>query len=290
MSPHRARASVAPLVPPTNESAIRRPQRTSLSRGRANGPGLYKASRAGGAVAYGQACNQRATGSSDTAASPNLSPTIRTKGCRETGIIQSAKRSWNMPGAPLFDTHIVVDWSARSKPSPTQRTKDSIFWAVAHGGIVDGPPAYATTRNQAVECLTKLVAAEHDAGRRVLLGIDFPFGYPTGVARDLTGRSAAFALWKWLAECVKDDERNSNNRFEVASRINRAYAGAGPCWGRPASWNHPEVPTHKPERGKHAYPPEKRLTEVRASGGEGCVATLWCGICRFPGVARTSRT
>ena len=173
-----------------------------------------------------------------------------------------------MPAVPLFDTHIVVDWSARSKPSPAQRTKDSIFWAVAHGGIVDGPPAYATTRNQAVECLTKLVAAEHEAGRRVLLGMDFPFGYPTGVARDLTGSSAALALWKWLAECVEDDERNRNNRFEVASRINRAYAGAGPCWGRPASWNLPEVPTRKPERGRHTYPPEKRLTEVRASGAK----------------------
>lgn len=32
---------------------------------------------------------------------------------------------------PHFDTHIVVDWSARGKPGPARPTKDGIWWAVA---------------------------------------------------------------------------------------------------------------------------------------------------------------
>ena len=31
--------------------------------------------------------------------------------------------------SPLFHTHIVVDWSARSEPSPEQPSKDAIWWA-----------------------------------------------------------------------------------------------------------------------------------------------------------------
>ena len=32
---------------------------------------------------------------------------------------------------PLFDTTVIVDWSARSKPSPRRPTKDSIWWCAA---------------------------------------------------------------------------------------------------------------------------------------------------------------
>ena len=37
----------------------------------------------------------------------------------------------------LFDTHVVVDWSARSKPSPKRRTRDAIYWCTVTGGAVD---------------------------------------------------------------------------------------------------------------------------------------------------------
>ena len=55
---------------------------------------------------------------------------------------------------PLFDTHIIdvpglVDWSARSKPSPKKPSKDAIWWAVARDGIV-GEPRYERTRHKAV--------------------------------------------------------------------------------------------------------------------------------------------
>ena len=43
--------------------------------------------------------------------------------------------------------------------------------------------------------LADLLAAERAAGRRVLAGFDFPFGYPRGFAAALTGRAEALALW-----------------------------------------------------------------------------------------------
>ena len=44
---------------------------------------------------------------------------------------------------PLFHTHVVVDWSARSKPSPKRKSKDAIWWAVARiaGGVDVEEPA-----------------------------------------------------------------------------------------------------------------------------------------------------
>ena len=58
----------------------------------------------------------------------------------------------------LFHTHIVVDWSARSRPSPAQPTKDAIWWAVARtdGGAADAPE-YARTRHDALRRLARLV-------------------------------------------------------------------------------------------------------------------------------------
>ena len=85
---------------------------------------------------------------------------------------------------PLFHTHIVVDWSARSKPSPAKPAKDAIWWAVARiaSGIKVDEPEYVRTRHEALDRLAGLVAGELDSGRRVLAGFDFPFGYPAGVA------------------------------------------------------------------------------------------------------------
>ena len=172
---------------------------------------------------------------------------------------------------PLFDTHVVVDWSARSKPSPKRRTKDAIWWAVARDGVVE-PPVYVRTRHEAVGRLETLLESETDAGRRVLIGFDFPFGYPAGVAEHLTGSASAFALWEWMAERVHDREDNDNNRFEVATEINGRYPGVGPCWGRPANWPYPQVPTGGKARTQtDSHPPERRLSDKHAKGAK----TIW---------------
>ena len=171
----------------------------------------------------------------------------------------------------IFHTHVIVDWSARSKPSPALPTKDAIWWAVARDGIVD-EPAYARTRHDAVERLAALIAAELDAARQVLIGFDFPFGYPAGVAAHLTGQASALALWNWLAVLIEDAGDNTNNRFAVAEEINRTYPGLGPFWGRPGTWPYPEVPTRESSRtGREAHPPERRIADHRAIGAK----TVW---------------
>jgi len=174
-----------------------------------------------------------------------------------------------MTGGRLFDTHVVVDWSARSKPSPARPTKDAIFWCTVRDGVAL-PVEYARTRAAACTRLTSLIRKERDAGRRVLIGFDFPFGYPAGVAKHVTGDPSALALWAWLADRIEDASDNANNRFAVASELNRAWPGLGPAWGRPARWPFPDLPTRATAR-HGAHPPERRLADTRAKGAK----TVW---------------
>ena len=174
---------------------------------------------------------------------------------------------------PLFHTHIVVDWSARSRPSPVQPTKDAIWWAVAHtdGGAAT-TPEYARTRHDALRRLARLVAGELDAGRRVLVGFDFPFGYPSGVAEHLTGHASALVLWDWLAARIRDGADNANNRYEVATAINTSYPGLGPFWGRPQAWPFRRIPLKKSARTRQeGHPAERRIADCRAKGAK----TVW---------------
>lgn len=82
------------------------------------------------------------------------------------------------------------------------------------------------------------------SGQRLLIGFDFPMGYPTGFAARLTGQPQARAVWAWLAARLQDDASNRNNRFEVAAEINREFGG-GPFWGRPAGLALPDLPARK---------------------------------------------
>jgi molybdopterin-guanine dinucleotide biosynthesis protein B len=94
---------------------------------------------------------------------------------------------------------------------------------------------YLRTRAEAEAALTRLLDAEAAAGRRVLAGFDFPFGYPAGFAARLTGTMGARSVWRWLADRIEDGPDNRNNRFHVADEANRSLGGAGPFWGRPRS-------------------------------------------------------
>ena len=105
-----------------------------------------------------------------------------------------------------------------------------------------------------------------------MIGFDFPFGYPAGVASHLTGKASAFALWDWLASRIEDAADNANNRFEVAEAINRTYPGIGPFWGRPGTWEFPGVPTRESRRTeRETHPPERRIADSRARGAK----TVW---------------
>ncbi len=142
-----------------------------------------------------------------------------------------------------FDSVIIVDWSASAAPSPDRPSADAIWTAIAREGGVQ--PHYHRTRAAAEAYLVALLEIEAAAGRRVLVGFDFPMGYPAGFAARLTGQARAQAVWAWLAERIKDDARNCNNRFEVADAINRHFGGSGPFWGRPEALRLPALHPRK---------------------------------------------
>ncbi|MEM9370922.1 MAG: hypothetical protein AAGA26_07175 [Pseudomonadota bacterium] len=164
---------------------------------------------------------------------------------------------------PLFDSYLIVDWSAASTP---KRGADSIWWALHRrdGGLqAIGNP---TTRSEAVGTLTHLLAAEADLGNRVLAGFDFPFGYPCGFAERATGTATALSLWDWLSTTITDSETNANNRFEIAERLNLLYSGAGPFWGRPT---HLEVSVPERKVGIiYEEIAERRLVERRQKSAQ----------------------
>ena len=165
----------------------------------------------------------------------------------------------------LFDTHVIVDWSANNRRSRVKPHKDSIWWAAVRSGVAERPN-YVRTRRQAVEGLTVFIAGELDEGRSVLAGFDFPFGYPDGTAGRLTGRNSALKVWNWLSVRIKDGSDNSNNRFEVAEEINNLFPSIGPCWGRPDRHDLAGVPAKKDRSWSQEHPPEYRISERLARG------------------------
>lgn len=170
--------------------------------------------------------------------------------------------------APIFDAHVIVDWSARSAPSPKKESKDSIWIGVARNNGVQ--TKYLRTRAAAEAWLIDFFAAETAAGRRALVGFDFPFGYPAGVAQTICGKASALSLWDWFADHVEDGEDNANNRYDVAAKINRLYPGIGPFWGTPGAREIADVPARGNDRiGEH--PPERRACEGLAKGAK----TVW---------------
>lgn len=125
-----------------------------------------------------------------------------------------------------FDAYLMVDWSAAASP---KRGRDSIWLGLTRPGtrLRLANPA---TRHDAVATLTHWLTGTLGSAR-VLVGWDFPFGYPAGTARALGG-STWRTLWDALAQAVDDRDDNANNRYTVARDLNRRLTGeAFPFWG-----------------------------------------------------------
>jgi precorrin-8X/cobalt-precorrin-8 methylmutase len=144
---------------------------------------------------------------------------------------------------PLFDRYIAVDWSANNKP---KRGKDSIWSCLGRGATADLESKNHSTRHAAEGWLLDQLTAAVRAGERVLVGLDFPYGYPAGFAGALGLDGQAWKeVWTYLACHITDDERNGSNRFEVASDINRKLGRNAPFWGRPAHLRVPNLSSRK---------------------------------------------
>lgn len=179
---------------------------------------------------------------------------------------------------PLFDDYLICDWSAANSP---KTGKDSIWIATAHrkeDGISAADPINIRTRTEAMR---RIKAACLDAvaqGRRLFAGFDFAFGYPAGAARLITGKADWKALWRALAELVRDGDDNRSNRFELAAFLNtRCFTGGpGPFWGHPPGQSHDGLGAKHPR----AMPPgidEHRQAERAAKGAQSIWKLAYAG-------------
>ncbi len=192
----------------------------------------------------------------------------------------------------IFDTFLMVDWSGGNDRGATPK-KDAIWACTARGGVADAP-VYMRNRQVAEDWITDVLRREAQAGRRVLAGFDFAFGYPAGFGKTLTGTDDPFAIWDWFAERVEDDPK-SNNRFDLAGEINAKFPGTGPFWGNGLQRDIPHLPRKGLAREDHGMT-EKRAAEAQTKGafpvwqlsGAGAVGSQV--IMGLPMLARLRRT
>ena len=90
------------------------------------------------------------------------------------------------------------------------------------------------TRNLAIHHALERLTHHVQSNYRVLIGFDFPYGYPHGFAKALgfDDEEPWINIWQDLSDRIKDDEHNKNNRFGVASELNKIISGegVGPFW------------------------------------------------------------
>lgn len=153
---------------------------------------------------------------------------------------------------PRFDRIVVLDWSAAGRPT---RGADSI-WIGDDRGLLANPP----TRMEAHHLLQGLA----EPGTRLLIGADFAFGHPSGLAHQMTGRADALTLWDHLDAQHSDDARNCSNYRDVAAGLNRAL-DAPVFWGDGRRLPTPDLPRLRPPPHPDLKP--HRVTETPAPGG-----------------------
>ncbi|MGJ8622014.1 MAG: molybdenum cofactor synthesis domain-containing protein [Yoonia sp.] len=156
----------------------------------------------------------------------------------------------------------MVDWSGGNDRGATPK-KDAIWVCAARDGAAD-EPVYMRNRQLAERWIRTFLQDELTAGRRVLAGFDFAFGYPAGFGQVLTGSDDPFAIWDWITDRISDAP-DQNNRFDVAAQINALFPGVGPFWGNGLKRDIADLPRKGLAREGHGVP-EKRMAEQQASG------------------------
>ncbi len=148
----------------------------------------------------------------------------------------------------LFDAYAFIDWSSRTGRGPVRPRKDSIWMGLA---CRRGEPTarYCRTRAEATEAVRAFLVEALGRGERVLVGFDFPYGYPSGFAAAAgCGSPAWHATWNAVTARLEDGEDNRSNRFVVAEAFNRVVRGPGPFWGRPVPSRFRPTPYRDGER------------------------------------------
>ena len=179
--------------------------------------------------------------------------------------------------ARLFDAYIIADWTA----AEGKKLGDQSVWiGVAKRDVrfrLYTETHNVATRAEGEALLGSLLADHRKRGDRVLVGFDFNFGYPAGTAERLKLSGASWqAMWKFIAANVVDKPDNTNNRYQVAAKINRLMTdNAWPMWGAPAKQAQRWLTTTKPPAGSGADIPEFRATEDAVRKGKLQPKSVW---------------
>ena len=168
----------------------------------------------------------------------------------------------------LFDAYVIVRWSAASKAAAGA---DSVQIGLVRRDVRFRNTYAAQAAPTRAEGEKKLAAILEDLakrGEKVLLGLDFPLGFPRGLAAGLKLEGEPWrAVWNQLDRMVKDKADNTNNRLGVGAEINRRLTGGPfPFWGCPPK---DALTTLQPKRTREHEAgdlPEFRITETKVKG------------------------
>jgi len=163
----------------------------------------------------------------------------------------------------LFQAYVAVDWSAAAKPTTGA---DSIWIGVLKRNVrfqLAFESHNPSTRADAFGMLEGVLADLKRKSERVLVGFDFPLGFPRGTAAALKLNGEPWrALMDYVAAEVKDKPNNDNNRFQVGAKMNRLMTGeAFPFWGAPARDAQTMLSAKRPRDHGPSDLPELRLSE-----------------------------
>lgn len=173
----------------------------------------------------------------------------------------------------LFQAYIMVDWSAASKPTTGA---DSIWVGVMKRNVRFQMAFEAhnpSTRAEAEKLIEAQLSELSRKSERVLVGFDFPLGFPRGAAAALKLEGPPWrAMLDFAAKEVKDKPDNTNNRFQVGAKMNRLMTGeAFPFWGAPARDAQTMLSVKRVRDHAEGDLPEFRYCDEAAKGA----ASIW---------------
>jgi hypothetical protein len=180
----------------------------------------------------------------------------------------------------LFSAYVIVDWSAASKPTTGA---DSIWIGVVKRDVrfrLAFEAFNVPTRAEAEKKLAAILDDFKKRGEKVLLGFDFPLGFPRGFsdALKLTGDQPWLAVWNQIDRMAKDKPGNVNNRFGVASEINRRITGGPfPFWGCPPKDALTTLQPKRPREHTADDLPEMRHADLAAPGASSIWKLYYAG-------------
>lgn len=173
----------------------------------------------------------------------------------------------------LFDAYLMVDWCASARP---KKRNDSVWYCLLtrkSGATTVSRCHNPATRKRAIEEIGKILADCSERRVPILVGFDFPYGYPSGFADalGLSEKPVWRAVWDAITDRIEDQEDNSNNRFETAAEFNREVSGGPfpfPFWGCPPNRQSTTLTSCKVHPFSTGTLPEYRLTDRRAKGAQ----------------------